>query len=195
MKKMRGGDRQYIRVCQRCGKTYDVEKYLMENHFTQDMLRKRICFVCSYDDWVKNYLKNLKGCEIVNGKVVAYENIPVIYTLKNKQKAYLLKPDGTTKEVYAFWNPVTIPPELAKKYPDTAKQISYAAYHRISAHPFFRCRAKGCYDRYHCYWYDAPRLEADGPWNVVPSYHEVGGEGCESFVDKDAMFNFKTNEI
>ena len=94
-------------------------------------------------------------------------------------------PGNTVKRLPYSYPIGPAPPELNLK--DTGEFISHKHFKLIDDEGPFSCRAKGCYDRYHCIWYDKDKMEPDGPWNIVPPDHRIGDEDCQSFIDKETI--------
>lgn len=65
--------------------------------------------------------------------------------------------------------------------PDNAEFIDRETY--MGTKRVVPCNFKGCFDRYHCKFYDMAN-EVDGPWNEIPANWKVGDEKCESFIPK-----------
>ena len=78
----------------------------------------------------------------------------------------------------ATWVLGNAPPSIA----DNAMFITRQQYERLSIRSV-QCNFKGCFDRYHCHWYDLGN-EKDGAWNEIPQDWVIGDEKCESFTPK-----------
>lgn len=104
----------------------------------------------------------------------------------NGQTIYIMKADGTVKRSNDVWHQGEIPEMFRHLFPNTAKFISCQLFRRLNNRSWFQCQRKGCYDRYHCYWYHPELTEPDGePWNIIPDNWIIGGEMCPNFVNGD----------
>ena len=74
-----------------------------------------------------------------------------------------------------------VPPSIA----DNAVFIGRQQFERLRERTV-PCNLKGCFDRYHCHWYDAGTENGD-PWNEIPQDWVAGDEKCESFVLKSLL--------
>lgn len=155
------------------------------------MKAERLCFDCAY--W-KDYIANpTPGTAIVSGAL--YDFVPCRKEIDRralKRKGIKLALDMTTKEVVTCVAPVLkakVPLSFAQILPDQYRFISADTYFRIKEYCAPYCLSKGCFDRYHCYWYNAEKAEPNGPWNRIPAKYIIGSEMCESFIDKDKMYD------
>jgi hypothetical protein len=87
-----------------------------------------------------------------------------------------------------------VPKQFRKKFPDKYRFISLRIYSLIADRICKECRAKGCWDRYTCYWYDKKKMEPKKPWNTVPPYHHDGDEQCDSYINKKTMYNLNKEQ-
>lgn len=169
-------------TCLCCGDYVDCGDYNPMSPIPKIMEAAHLCFSCAF--WTDKANNPLPGQQIIDGKCYAFKP----WGRKSKQRScYLRLSDGTAIRSNSFVDYGTVPKRFMSILPDTAKFITKQAYHRISAHPYFKCKSKGCWDRYHCFWYDMT-LEGNKPWNVIPKNHRVGDECCESFLNKNKVY-------
>lgn len=83
----------------------------------------------------------------------------------------------------------TVPTNFLELLPDQYRWISRETYERINTRELKYCEMKGCFDRYRCYWYNPAKTEPNGAWNHIPNGYVPGMEMCESFIDKNTMYN------
>lgn len=174
--------------CTVCGAPVDLSDYMRNNQLQQIMKKEHICYFCAY--W-KNRIENPTPYQqIIEGKCWEFnpwEEDKSFLVQHNKISRYIMCNDGTSMRSNNAIYQGDVPSQFKTLLPDTARWITKAAYYRIKMHPFFECKSKGCWDRYHCYWYD-PASEIDGPWNEIPEEYQIGDEGCESFLHKSNVF-------
>jgi hypothetical protein len=152
------------------------------------MNNEQLCFSCAF--W-KNKIDNpTPNRQIINGEHWIFEpwsDKPLLFAGHGGRAFYIMLNDGSVLRSNNVWYQGEIPQRFRDSLPDTAKFITRTAYYKMKNQPCFQCRAKGCWDRYHCHWYDMS-LEANGPWNEVPASHKIGDECCESFLDKAKVY-------
>lgn len=149
------------------------------------MREEGLCHHCAF--W-NTYLETHQGrFEVVDGKVYEYGN--PLFIIKSRtlpaKTAYIFKSDNTALRL-PFARCIGKAPE-GYGLSNTGKFITRPKYLKISNREGYECRAVGCFDRYHCFWYNKEKWEPDGPWNIVPKNHVVGSEECPNFVDKSAL--------
>lgn len=96
-----------------------------------------------------------------------------------------------TKELVTSISPVfkaKVSPAFTELLPDQYRFISADTFFKIKEYCAPDCKSKGCFDRYHCYWYNVKLMEKYGPWNKIPKNYIVGSEMCESFINKEQMY-------
>lgn len=172
--------------CANCGKHTDLEKYQDSRDGIVMLMRQhQICYSCAF--WM-NFKDHLGNYEVVGGK--AYDFGDQVFVVKAHHLAiklrYIWHFDRTVEKLENCRCIGTVPGHIGIQ--DTGRFISKQMYKKLSKTKDHLCRAKGCYDRYHCYWYNAEVMEKDGAWNVIPKTHKIGDERCEGFINKDSMF-------
>lgn len=176
-------------TCSCCGKPVELDEFDIRYPLVQRMKQERVCFICSFwKDKIENPPANR---EIINGEHYVFHE----WVLKKEhflgfggKPMYILKEDKTVKKSNNVWHQGEIPLHFREQLPDTAKFITEQAYNQINKNINFQCRAKGCWDRYNCFWYHI-EIETDkGPWNTVPDGHVPGEEHCDSFIDKNKIY-------
>lgn len=183
----KGRDNAVPMVCARCGKEFDLSDYTFDSPVATIMREMELCHHCAY--WTEMFDYPEQPYEIIDGEMWLHGQ-PVYLTdnANLTQPAFIMRTDGSVAKL-DYPNCIgPIPEDMKKDHPDTARIIDKKSYKRIRTRLGMSCRAIGCYDRYHCYWYDPKLREPDGPWNEIPKSHKVGDEKCPSFVDKTKMF-------
>ena len=146
-----------------------------------------MCYTCAY--WLDKVDNMPEHHYIIDGKLVVFypwTKVKTVFDSCNTRGHYIMLNNGEVKRSNNMYISADVPAEFRELLPDMARFVSREVYYKAKNNPFFKCRAKGCWDRYRCYWYDMT-LEADGPWNEIPASHKIGGEGCESFIDKETL--------
>lgn len=179
-------------TCSHCGKQEDLESFRsINNPLVSKMRNEQICFDCAY--WMNRLNNPEPDTFVISGKLYKL-NAPFKRLPFRRTRAIALKfvIKVGTKEVYAITDMIlrgTIPPRLSKLVPDQYKFITRDEYRRIIRYEAEMCLSKGCFDRYHCLWYQADIAEPDEPWNIVPKDYQIGGENCPSFINKYGFNN------
>jgi hypothetical protein len=180
-------------TCIKCGSTVNLDDYNKKSPKVQAMKQNVMCFSCTY--WSDQLSSNNSLHHIINGQLwvfnpwIYYDEHPVFpeYVGHKGEAFYIML---NNKDVIRSNNVSLlgdIPHYFRQSNPDTARFITSKAYKIIKNHPFFKCQSKGCWDRYHCYWYDE-RNEVNGPWNIIPKSHVIGEECCEIFLEKTNVY-------
>lgn len=175
-------------TCSICGAPINIDEFDIRAIITKMMKKEHICFSCAF--WSDKIKHPVPGREIINGcHYVFHEWLkrPIPFQGSCGQKYYILKNDGSVKRSNNVWFQGEIPDRFKHQLPNTARLITSKAYYTIKSIGCFKCKRKGCWDRYHCYFYDENE-EKNGPWNQVPKSHKIGGENCESFLNKNNMY-------
>lgn len=150
---------------------------------------QQLCFTCAF--WMDKILNHNICNQIINGELLVFNpyttSKPSHITFTDNKTVYIQLTDGTVMRSNDIWSQGMVPEQFRSQLPDSAVYITKQAYFNINKHPFFQCHSKGCWDRYHCHWYD-PNQEVDGPWNEIPTSHKTGDECCESFLDKTKVY-------
>ncbi len=177
-------------VCHLCGSPIELESYDQKSRLTKKMKHERLCFNCAF--WTDKFENPPKGREIINGSHY------ILHPWNNDRFGrfngfgtggfYILHNDGTVLRSNDVWFQGNIPERFKDKFPNTARAITRSAYTKLKDNVLFKCDRKGCFDRYHCFFYHADEIEKNGAWNEVPANHVIGGEECELFLDKDKIF-------
>lgn len=178
--------------CSCCGKRILTDQYrTIKSPIVVKMLEARLCFDCAY--W-KNWLENPEANTVViSGSV--YKVTGKFFTPSRRQarsKSIYFLYDVKDQEPCACTDLLfrgRIPEPIQKDLPDQYKLITRDEYIRLTTYEAECCLSKGCFDRYHCVWYNAQIAEPDGPWNKIPRRHTIGSEDCPSFVNKNELRN------
>lgn len=175
--------------CVYCGAPINIKDFDKKSPVPQIMARERLCFTCAF--WKEKIENPHPDREIVNG--FHYVINPWLYSRGFFQgfggkSMYLLRNNGTVTRSNNVWCQGEIPERFRSQLPNTARFITRRAYDKIKNNIYFTCNKKGCWDRYHCYFYDPEQEKANGAWNTIPDNYVVGSEGCELFLDKNKTF-------
>lgn len=176
-------------ICLICGKKIDFW-LCPKRTLAKAMKSKTLCFECAY--WTDYIEHPSPGTVIISGGV--YEFTPIFTKidwrqLKKKDMVYAIEiKTGKAVSGYKPFFIGSVPDNFKEKLPDQFKFISKETYLRIVNHQGGPCMAKGCWDRYHCYWYDAKLAEPKKPWNKIPKDYQIGNELCPSFINKFYMY-------
>jgi len=154
------------------------------------MRAERLCFDCAY--W-KDYIDNpTPGTAIVSGALYVFE--PSKKAVDRRclhTKGITFAIDMCTRDIVYCISPVfkaKVSPAFAHLLSDQYRFISADTYFKIKEYCASDCKSKGCFDRYHCYWYNVEEMERYGAWNKLPKGYVIGGEMCESFINKELMY-------
>lgn len=176
-------------TCVCCGRPLELDSFNLKEPLVQRMKQENLCFCCAF--WKDKIDNPLPDREIINGEHYVFHE----WVLKKEyflgfggRPKYIIKEDGTVKKSNNVWYQGKVPLHFREQLPDTAKFITEQAYNQINKNMNFQCRAKGCWDRYNCFWYRIEIEKEKGPWNLVPDDHIPGEEHCESFIDKDKIY-------
>lgn len=176
-------------TCVCCGRLLELDSFNLKEPLVQRMKQENLCFCCAF--WKDKIDNPLPDREIINGEHYVFHE----WVLKKEyflgfggRPKYIIKEDGTVKKSNNVWYQGKVPLHFREQLPDTAKFITEQAYNQINKNMNFQCRAKGCWDRYNCFWYRIEIEKDKGSWNLVPDDHIPGEEHCESFIDKDKIY-------
>ena len=183
---------EWIQTCRSCGAEYDLSNFSFVSPLTCLMHQDNLCPECAF--WKDLFVRFKNRIEVVDGYVYTYGERMFIYQENDKrpQTFYLKKFDGSMVRMVYSYCYGKMPGHIRKEHPDTGRFIKGEAFRKIQRHTGQLCKARGCYDRYHCLWYDLS-TEKDGPWNEIPESHNPGDEHCMSYIDKTDMFNVEIN--
>lgn len=176
-------------VCHICGSPLDLESYNQKEPLVKKMRHEHLCFNCAF--WLDKSENPPKGREIINGSHYVFHNWNSgsgRFCGFGGRPFYALRNDGTVIRSNNVWFQGNIPDRFKDRFPNTARLITRNAYTKLKDNVLFRCDRKGCFDRYHCFFYHADEIEKNGAWNKVPANHVVGSEECELFLNKDKIF-------
>jgi hypothetical protein len=179
-------------TCSNCGKIEQQRMYYSESNIARLARLKTLCFDCAY--W-ENYMQHpLAGTAVVSGGLWYFNpQKEVLYNKSRRtRKGIVLAHELKTGDVVystTYRLIAKIPKHIKTRLPDQYRFISEQTYSLLISRQCKECLAKGCWDRYYCFWYDAAKAEPNKPWNEVPSYHKPGDELCETFINKNEMYN------
>lgn len=176
-------------ACSICGGNINIGEFDIRAILTRKMKAEHLCFTCAF--WKDKIDHPVPGREIINGcHYVFHEWLrqPVPFQGSGGHHYYILKTDGSVKRSNNVWFQGEIPERFKRQLPNTARLITKRAYYLIKNMGDFKCCKKGCWDRYHCYFYDHTIEAETGPWNQIPKNHKVGAENCETFLNMNTMY-------
>lgn len=153
------------------------------------MKGKHLCFTCAF--WIDKIQHPLPGYEIIDGnlyKFNGWDNTREIPDEMRTDSYYIVHNDSTTRRSNRVQYLGHVPDRFRDRLPDTGRFVTVRAYYRLKDFPFFQCEKKGCWDRYHCHFFNVEEMEKNGAWNEVPSNYKIGSEGCEVFLDKTKVY-------
>lgn len=170
-----------LMYCPKCGRPFLDENFRKVNPVYQLMAKKKICYNCAY--WELFRLED--DMEIIQG--IIYRILPPQkpepgVTLGIGKMRYILKKDMTVKKSNDIWKVAEIPLRYRVEYPDTAWWVSKVFHDKWGKYKY-KCNARGCLDRYHCFRYDIKREYEKGPFNKVPRDWINGNEHCRYFIN------------
>lgn len=172
--------------CSICGNDYNLDNFDMKSSLPQMMRDRHFCFTCAF--WTNKIESPDPNREIIDGQHYVFYPGPnsAYFQGFGGRTFYAIRNNGELITSNNVWHQGDIPSWFRDKLPDTAKFISARTFRKLRDNPF-KCKSKGCWDRYHCFRYDISIEKEAGPWNVVPKNHVVGQEDCESFINKDNL--------
>jgi hypothetical protein len=176
-----------IHKCSCCGVNYETDSFDLKQPLPQMMVEKQLCFECAF--WTDKIEKTPQNREIINGEHYMFgqfQEDPLCFQGHGGRIFYAVHNDKTLVMSNNVWCQGTVPGRFRNQLPDTAKLISKHTYLQLKNNPFV-CKAKGCWDRYHCFRYNQSIEQHAGPWNIVPNTHIPGEEWCESFINKEQL--------
>lgn len=176
--------------CSHCGQSCDLDLFCHYKGRTKRMRQERLCFDCAY--WM-DYIDNpIPDTAIVSGALYSFVPDRREIDRRNIRKTGItFALDMNNREIVTCISPIfkaKVPKSFSELLPDQYRFISAETYFRIKEYCAPHCTSKGCFDRYHCFWYNAQLMESRGPWNKIPKDYIIGGEMCESFIDKERMY-------
>lgn len=184
-------------ICSNCGASERYNLYGSQSTVARMMRLKSLCFDCAY--WQDYYEHPQQDTYIISGKLYTFYPIETIIRHKQKRKKRGLvfaRNMQTGKIVYAsrYQYIASVPENFKHLFPDQFRFISEPTYAILASRICRECLAKGCWDRYYCFWYNKEKAEPHIPWNTIPPSHKPGDEQCESFINKETMYNVNIQE-
>lgn len=182
--------REYI-TCKKCGKVIDTYYFSNRLQVLSRIRENELCFDCLFwQDFIRNRPKNTK---IIDGCAWQYIQL----------KTPFFKFHCNHPEIKCIFNPSTkellhatqtkligrVPKQFEDELPTEYKFVSGDIYFRLQKYMCHHCSSKGCWDRYHCIWYNESITEPNGPWSRIPKNYHVGDEKCERFINKFTMYD------
>lgn len=184
-------------ICSNCGSVVPLGLYFSQSSLAKRIRTQSLCFNCAF--WM-DYKENPRpDTAIINGKLYTFQSHEETLWNKwqrKKRGIVFAQNISTGTFVYAFnvRRIADVPVNFRKEFPDQYHFVSLETYAIAAERACRDCLAKGCWDRYNCFWYNRQKAEPGKPWNKIPSYHKVGDEKCESFVNKETMYNINLQD-
>jgi hypothetical protein len=172
-----------LQKCSLCEAVYEMDSFGRRVSLIQMMKERHICFRCAF--WIDKIENPSPDEIIIDGNYYDFYTYPSFHINHNKTLYILLKDNSVIASDNLVFHG-KIPQRFRKNFPDTAMFISSSVYRKLKADNF-KCKAKGCWDRYYCFRYDNSIEENSGPWNIIPKTHKVGDECCVSFINKNKL--------
>lgn len=178
-----------IKFCKYCGARLLFQGYDSSNRLTHIMKREMICYTCAFWQDIRDYPpeymevisnKCIKICPVANKK-----DKSLILGGKGKMR-YFIRDDFSTLQSNDIWLIGVIPDRFRRDLEPTVKEITQRTFKKLQKNPM-KCKARGCFDRYHCLRYNLD-LERDGAFNSVPLKWNAGDEHCKFFIDLDNAY-------
>lgn len=191
MAKKTGALPSMIYNCRLCGKLVDLKSFDMKRTRTREMGIGELCFDCVFWNAIKNM--SIPNMHVISGEAAIFE--PLFgkadrRVLKSNDTLYAV--NQTTMEpvrIKEFKSVCKVPYGLSKKIVDEYRFISKDTYMKMNDRQSDVCMMRGCFDRYNCLWYNKNKAEPNGAYNKIPDTYKVGSELCESFINKDKMYD------
>lgn len=176
-------------TCSCCGNVQELSDFDMKFPIPQKMKAEQLCFSCAF--WKDKIEHPPEHRQIINGvhyTVHPWSEVRLGFMGHSGSVFYIRETNGSIHKSNNVWCQGDIPGRFKKDLQDTAAFITKDAFAKIKRHDGGLCQAKGCWDRYHCYWYNLELESNQQPYNVIPKSHVVGGEECESFINKNEVY-------
>lgn len=175
-------------TCSCCGTPFELDGFYPSNKLTKKMKAENICFSCAF--WKDKIDDPPVNREIIDGQYYIFNPWGKARNIQGYGSCamYIVKNDGDIKRSNNVYYQGQVPDCFKDLLPNTAKFITKMAYINIKKRLGFKCQAKGCWDRYHCFWYNTEIEKENGPWNTIPASHRPGEEQCESFINKNDIY-------
>lgn len=178
-----------IRFCKCCGARMLFQGYDIQHRLAHIMNRETICYDCAFWQDIREYPP--EHMEIVGNKcmkiypVADKKDKSLILGGKGKMR-YFIRNDNTVFQSNDIWFIGIVPERFRKDFKPTAKEITQKAFKKLLKNSL-KCKARGCFDRYHCFRYNL-ELERNGAFNSVSLNWNVGDEHCKFFIDLDNIY-------
>lgn len=178
-----------IKICQCCGARILLQGYNEGHRITHIMKQYTLCYNCAYWQDLKDFPPQY--IEIIGTKCIKIYPIAdkkdksIILGGKGKTR-YFIRNDFSICKSNDIWLIGNIPEQFRNDFKPTVKEITYKTFIKLQRNPL-RCKARACYDRYHCLRYNL-QLEENGAFNVVPSNWKTGDEHCKFFIDLETAY-------
>lgn len=105
----------------------------------------------------------------------------------SKHSIYYISEEGTPGKFKSKEFLGVMPEVLFDKLKSSGVRVSRAVYETAmkSQMKAGGCKSVGCWDRYHCIWYNSSKEER--PYNDIPDDAYPGIEGCPAFINNNII--------
>lgn len=178
-----------VKFCTCCGARILFQGYDTKQRLSHIMKKEMVCYDCAYWQDIIEYPPQymeiignrcMKICPLADKK-----DKTLILGGRGKRR-YFVRPDLTVFESNDIWLIGIIPERFREQLKPTAREITPITYKKLNRN-HSRCKARGCFDRYHCLRYNL-ELETDGAFNSVPQNWKPGDEHCKFFIELDKAY-------
>lgn len=178
-----------IRFCTRCGTRMLLQGYDTKHRLAHMMKKETICYTCAFWQDIRDYPpdhieilgdKCLKICPVANKK-----DKSLILGGRGKMR-YFIRADLSTFQSNDIWLIGIVPQIFRSDFKPTVREITPKIFKKLQKNGM-KCKARGCFDRYHCLRYDLS-LEQHGAFNSIPLKWNAGDERCKFFINLDSAY-------
>lgn len=189
---------QHVYKCKCCGHNATHYVFNKRSRIYVYTTERGLCPECAF--WTERIEYPQKYTEIIDNmalRFMPYVEDPLIHQQLggNGKTKYLLKTDGSVAKSNDIWVIGQIPFRFQDQLRPTGWFIKERMYKNLVKKPFV-CKARQCFDRYHCLRFDISTEENEnGPYNLPPLEWHVGDERCRFFIDIRKIHNYDRDII
>lgn len=176
-------------TCEFCGNPIDFSLYGPHKILGQTMHKKVLCFDCAY--WLSR-IERITGNDIlIDGGLYHVSQIlqpQGSNQCRRRDLDFIMNQND--RSIYAVTEKrflAMVPDRFLCHFTEMYRFITMDTYTHLNKCAGLSCTSKGCWDRYHCFFYNK-EIEGNRPWNKISKNHKPGGEMCESFLNKNTMY-------
>lgn len=166
-----------------------LQGYDSQHRLSHIMNRDKVCYTCAFWKDILEYFPDYM--EIVGHKclkiypVTDKKDKSLILGGKGKMR-YFARKDLSVFQSNDIWLIGIIPERFQDQFKPTAKEITSKTFKKLQKNSM-KCKARGCFDRYHCLRYNL-ELESNGAFNSVPLKWKIGDEHCKFFIELESAY-------